>query len=61
MIMLTYSNEGQGEAYMLTYKTMRTVLHPYQNLGLVSPSVIISHCKITLTSLLPSLSNVPML
>ena len=58
MIMLIYSNKGPGETYILTYKT---ILYSYRNLGLVSPGGIISHCYITITSLLPSLSNVPML
>ena len=60
MIMLIYSNKGQGEAYRLT-RQMCTILYPYQNLGLVSPGGIISHRHIMLTNLLPYLSNVPML
>ena len=44
------------EVYILT-KQMHAVLRPCQNLGLVLPGWIILHCHITLTSLLPSLSN----
>ena len=60
MITLMHSNKEPDEAYILT-RQMRTVLYPYQNLGLFSPGGVISHHHITLASLLPSLFNVPML
>ena len=60
MITFIYYSKGEGEEYILT-RQMRAVLRPHQNLGLVSPGWIISHCHITLTSLLPSLSNGSML
>jgi len=53
MIMFIYCSKGEGEAYtyLLTYKPMCIILHPYQNLGLVSPVwIILGH--ITLNSLL---------
>jgi len=46
----------QGRKVRYTYlliRQMRAVLHPYQNLGLVSPGWIILH-HITLPRLLPS-------
>ena len=48
MLTFTYCSKGQGEAYILNYKT---------NLSLVSSCGTISHCHITLISLLPLLYN----
>jgi len=60
MITLIYSNKEQGMVYILT-RQMHTVLHPYENLSLVSPGRIILLCQIALTNLSPSLSNDSML
>ena len=51
MEIFVYSNKGQNDTCIL----------PYQNFSLVSLGVILSHCHITLTYHLPSLSNSSML
>ena len=52
MMMFIYCSKGEGDVYILT-RQIHIVLHPYQNLGLVSPGWIIL-CHIMLTSFLPS-------
>ena len=44
----------------LITRQMCVVLHQYQNLSLVSSGETVSHCHITLTSILPLLFNSPM-
>ena len=57
MLTFTYCSKGQGEAYVLNYKTNAGGFASIANLSLVSSRGTISHCHITLTSLLPLLSN----
>ena len=57
MLTFTYCSKGQGEAYILNYKTNARDFASIANLSLVSSRGTILHCHIMLTSLLPLLSN----
>ena len=57
MLTFTYCSKGQGEAYILNYKTNACGFVLIANLSLVSSDGTILHHHIMLTSLLPLLSN----
>ena len=61
MLTFTYCSKEQGEAYMLNYKANALGFASIANVSLVSSGGTISHRHITLTSLLPLLSNSSML
>ena len=57
MLAFTYCSKEQGEAYIINNKTNAHGFVPIANLSLVLSGGTISHRYITLTSLLPLLSN----
>ena len=57
MLTFMYCSKGQGEAYILNYKTNTRDFVSIVNLSLVSSGGTIAHRHITLTSLLALLSN----
>ena len=57
MLTFRYCSKGQGKAYILNYKTNARGFASIANLNLVSSNGTILHHHITLTSLLPLLSN----
>ena len=62
MLTFTYCSKGQGEAYILN--NFKTNVHGFASIPKLKFGFIwgtISHCHITLTSLLPLLSNSYML
>ena len=57
MLTFTHFSKGQSETYILNYKTNAHGFALIANLSLISSGGTISHYHITLTSLLPLLSN----